>query len=69
MMYSISNKLDFENMAQDLVFFFCYISVPAQRSKHMIFNKVKIYIYIGFTHLNLSIFPYTQLYTLVPGGS
>ena len=58
MVYSILNKLDFENMA----FFFSYLSVPAQSNKknEILFKFMKN---IGYTQLNLSIFPYTRLYT------
>ena len=40
---------------------FCYLSVPAQRSKKLEF-LIKL-MKKGYTQLNLSIFPFTQIYT------
>ena len=56
MMYSILDKLDFENMAQNLIFLLSQCPSATQ-------FLVKLMKNIGDTHLNLSIFPYTLLYT------
>ena len=60
MIYSILNKHNFENMAENQIF----LAISVSRR-----NAVKTWVFIKvdknicYTYLNISIFPYTQLYT------
>ena len=55
LMYSILKKLDFENLAQHFVFLLSQCSGATQLKLEFLLKLMKN---IGYTDLNLSIFPY-----------
>ena len=59
-LYSILNKLDFENMAQNLIFLLYHCPGATQQKIDFLLNLT---INIGYTDLNISMFPYIWIYT------
>ena len=55
MLFSILNKLDFENMALTLIFLISHCPGATQQKLSFLF---KLMINIGYTDLNISMFPY-----------
>ena len=60
-LYSILSMLDFENMAQNLIFLLSQCPATTQQKNE--FFLLKLMINIGYNDLNISMFPYIWIYT------